>query len=435
MSAPRHRVVWAPPEGCLAAAHGRSETVPSGPLPVLDVAALVRLAESASLRGRGGAGFPVARKVRAVAAKRRRPVVVVNAAEGEPASGKDAALLRHAPDLVLDGAELLARALGTRDVRIWAPGHDLGAAESMTSAVAERRHLRGHRGAPVVQVTVAPDHFVAGESTAAARGLSGRTAVPRADGRRTSETGVDGRPTLVLNIETVAQLARLARGLPATRLVTVLGAVAAPGVVELPAEAPLSAALTAAGGLSEPTRAFVLGGYHGEWWAAQDVHGLRLGDPDGPLADCSIVVALPDDACLLAEVQNVSRYLAAESAGQCGPCVFGLPLLAEAVGRLARGVAGVAEVEAQRELLTGRGACYHPDGSVGFVTSALAVLAAEVAEHRAGHGACGRPRRAVLPIPGASGGRRTTAGFVDADGGSVPTTPVPRTVTVLSVRS
>ena len=76
----------------------------------------------------------------------------------------------------------------------------------------------------------------------------------------------------------------------------------------------------------------------------------RLGDPDGPLPDCSIVVALPDDACLLAEVQNVSRYLAAESAGQCGPCVFGLPTLSDAVRRsLARGVAGVAEVEAQRE--------------------------------------------------------------------------------------
>ena len=93
-----------------------------GPPPLLDVAGVVSLAESASLRGRGGAGFPVARKVRAVATRRRRPVVVVNAAEGEPASGKDAALLRHAPHLVLDGAEILARALGTRDVRGLGPG-------------------------------------------------------------------------------------------------------------------------------------------------------------------------------------------------------------------------------------------------------------------------------------------------------------------------
>ena len=395
MSAPRFPVVGVAPLGCFSAAQG----IPVGPPPLLDIASVVRLAESASLRGRGGAGFPVARKVRAVAAKRRRPVVVVNAAEGEPASGKDAALLRRAPHLVLDGAEILARALGSRDIRIWAPGHDAGAVSAITTAAGNRAPGR-RRGTPVIRVAVAPYRFVAGESSAAARGLSGREAIPRADGRRTSDVGVEGRPTLVLNAETVAQLARLARGLPATRLVTVLGAVAAPGVVELSGEAPLADALAAAGGLTEPVRAFVLGGYHGEWWPADEVAGLRLGDPDGPVPDCSIVIALPDHACLVAEVEDVARYLAAESVGQCGPCVFGLPTLADAVRRISHGVAGPAEVEAHRAVLVGRGACHHPDGSLGFVTSALDVLASEVADHAAGHGSCGRPLRRVLPLPG-----------------------------------
>ena len=249
--------------------------------------------------------------------------------------------------------------------------------------------------------------------------LGRRCRAPTGAVRPTS--GVDGRPTLVLNAETLAQLARLARGLPATRLVTVLGAVATPGVVELSAEAPLAEALAAAGGLTEPVRAFVLGGYHGQWWPADEVTGLRLGDPDGPVPDCSIVLALPDHACLLVEVEDVARYLAAESAGQCGPCVFGLPTLADVVRRISRGTADPSEVEAHRAVLAGRGACHHPDGSLGFVASALAVLGPEVADHHAGHGSCGRPERRILPLP-----RASQAPWADR--------PVERATTVLAER-
>ncbi|HYN74792.1 MAG TPA: NADH-ubiquinone oxidoreductase-F iron-sulfur binding region domain-containing protein [Candidatus Limnocylindria bacterium] len=393
MIAARYPVVATPLVGALSSPR-------LGPPPVLDLESVVGLAESAGLRGRGGAGFPAARKIRAVADRRRRPVVVVNAAEGEPASGKDAALLRHAPHLVLDGAEILARALGTRDVRVWAPGHDPGAAAVLASAVAERAAERRRR-APVVQVVLAPARFVAGESTAAARGLSGRAAIPRADGRRTSVTGVDRRPTLLLNTETVVQLARLARGLPTTRLVTVLGAVEDPGVVELPDESRLTTAIEAAGGLSEPVRAYALGGYHGRWWSAEEAETLWLGDPDGPVADCSIVVALPEHGCLLSELEEVARFLAGESAGQCGPCAFGLPELAASVERVSRGLGTPAAVEAHRDLLVGRGACFHPDGSIGFLSSGLAVLAAEVEEHLVGRGSCGRPWRRILPVPSA----------------------------------
>ena len=94
-----------------------------GPLPVVDGDALVGLLQQLGVRGRGGAGFPLARKLETVLTHRgprpqRRPVVVVNAAEGEPASAKDSALLGVAPHLVLDGAALSARAVGAREVHV-----------------------------------------------------------------------------------------------------------------------------------------------------------------------------------------------------------------------------------------------------------------------------------------------------------------------------
>ncbi len=372
---------------------------PAGGPPELGLDEVMRLAEGQGLRGRGGAGFPAARKLAAVASHRRRPIVVVNAAEGEPASGKDAALLRLSPEIVLDGAEIVARALGAHAIKVWAPAHDRGAV-SAVSAAAEARTRRRLS----VAVVVAPDRFVAGESSAAARGLSGEPALPRTDRRRTARSGVDGRPTLVLNAETLAQLARMAYGRPATRLVTVSGAVHTPGVVELADQAPLEVALSAAGGVTEPLRGLLLGGYHGRWLAPEPAAETILGDPAGIAPDCSIVVALPDRACLLAELDAASLFLAGESARQCGPCAFGLPELAASVRQIRQGraLSVDGEVDRHTDLLLGRGACHHPDGSVRFVASALELLAGEVQEHLAGHGSCGRPYRAVLPIPASS---------------------------------
>ncbi|HQR26469.1 MAG TPA: SLBB domain-containing protein, partial [Nocardioides sp.] len=205
---------------------------PLGPLPDLDAAGLVRLVEAAGLTGRGGAGFPTAVKLRAVAGAGRTPAVVGNAMEGEPLSHKDKVLLTHAPRLVVDGLTLVARALRTRRV-VLAVGPDVPA-EVAESAV------RGHR----IEVRRLSGGFVAGQETALVNQLEGRPAVPRDPLTRVTERGLGGRPTLVANAETLAQLALLARfgpewfrsvGTPedpGTSLFTISGAVARPGVVE-----------------------------------------------------------------------------------------------------------------------------------------------------------------------------------------------------------
>src|SRR4051812_46717984 len=177
-------------------------------MPPLTLIDLVELAERISLRGRGGAGFPFGRKVRAVveSAQRRRTgtVVVVNATEGEPGSWKDKVLLSRAPHLILDGAALAAHALGATAIIVAVAEGEPGA-QSIASAVRQRRLPAATR---VVSV---PHRFISGEGGALVRGLNGETPVPPGVKVRASDNGVDGAPTLLSNAETYAQLAIAAR--------------------------------------------------------------------------------------------------------------------------------------------------------------------------------------------------------------------------------
>jgi NADH:ubiquinone oxidoreductase subunit F (NADH-binding) len=114
-----------------------------------------------------------------------------------------------------------------------------------------------------------------------------------------------------------------------------------------------------------------------------------------------VLAALPPDRCGLLETARVLGYLAAESAGQCGPCLNGLPRIAHAFGELARPApnSGLREtVERWAGLVVGRGACHHPDGSIRLVRSALTVFADELRRHAAG-GCVGRNRAPFLPLP------------------------------------
>src|SRR5580693_5845944 len=166
-----------------------------GPVPYRDSAgALIAEVRAAGLTGRGGAAFPVHRKLEAVAAARPgRAVVVGNGAEGEPASHKDRALLHLAPHLVLDGLQLAAEAVGAGRVVLYVR-HDVRARARLDDQVSQRSARRLDRAA--VELVSAPARFLAGEETALANLVSGGTAVPRFTPPRVFERGVDGRPTL-----------------------------------------------------------------------------------------------------------------------------------------------------------------------------------------------------------------------------------------------
>jgi NADH:ubiquinone oxidoreductase subunit F (NADH-binding) len=382
---------------------------------------LIDEVDEAGLRGRGGAGFPTALKMRAVAGAarrgRRRPVVVANGTESEPASRKDRVLLATAPHLVLDGVMAAATAVGAGRAVLCVDRRDSDVAESVGAALGERR---GHDHLPV-EIAQVPSRYVAGEETALVSWMNGGSAKPTYQLTRPAQRGVEAAPTLVDNVETLANLALIARfGAPAwrstgtgdqrgTMLVTVRGGVRAPGVYEIPLGMPLSQVL----GQAQVGRltGVLVGGYFGTWLTPLEASKAVMSTPGlrsvGASLGCGLVAALPEGHCPLEEVSRVLRWMAANSAGQCGPCVNGLPAL---VGAFDQIVSGDQDGGAGRSLdrwapmVAGRGACKLPDGTVHFLESSRRVFAAHIEEHRR-NGPCRPNQRQLLPTPALGGWR------------------------------
>jgi len=371
-----------------------------GPLPQLDGrrTSFIAEVERSGLTGRGGAGFPTALKLQAVAAG-RAPVVVANGTEGEPASRKDRVLMARNPHLVVDGVVAAMAAVGGDQGIVAVSNRSRSACAALTAALAERRS-----DARRIRLVSVPDRFVAGEETALVHFLNGGEAKPTFTPPRPFERGVGGRPTLVQNVETLANLALIARhgadwfrqagtgGEPGTALVTVLGAVRRAGVVEVELGTPLGHIVERCGGLAAPARALLVGGYFGSWIDAQGNLELPLSNagllPVGAALGARTLVVLPHGTCGVAESARVARYLAGESAGQCGPCVFGLPAVAQALESLAASAPDGRHSPERLPRLSAqiarRGACGHPDGAVRFVESALRVFTDEIQLHLAG---------------------------------------------------
>ena len=393
-----------------------------GGLPELgrrDGPALIAELERAGLRGRGGAAFPTATKMAAVAETGSASAVVVNGAEGEPASEKDALLMAGAPHLVLDGAELAARAVGARDVIVCIRSSADSALQRTRRAIEERGRTKGVS----FKLVATPDAYLAGEESALVRFLNGGPLKPTFVPPRPYERGVDRRPTLVNNVETLAHLALIARHgarwfrevgspqEPGSTLVTLSGAVLRPGVYEVEPGARLSALLEAADHPTDEVRGGAdrrllrrLGGRQPGGRDRARPRGAAPARRQPRRRAC--VFVLPARACGVAESARALAYMARESAHQCGPCANGLPAIAQAVARIAHGMApnGMdADIERWAGLVHGRGACHHPNGAARLALSSLRVFADEFARHRT-HGPCARCSGVpLLPVPGDSG--------------------------------
>jgi NADH:ubiquinone oxidoreductase subunit F (NADH-binding) len=368
---------------------------------------LVDAARTVGLLGRGGAAFPVATKLASVG---RGAQVVVNGCEGEPASWKDRALMRHYPGLVVDGALLVGHALNSTGITIAVS--DLGSAIALGDAARDR-------GVSDRVLIVRTDNgFVGGEAGALVNALNGRPPAPNGKRVLPSERGIEDRPTYLSNVETFAQLALLgslgpqgyaAAGCvsePGTTLVTVHDPRGGSAVVEIPHGTRLDELL----GMSD--RPLLVGGYHGTWIPADSTRGHLAVDRGALRArgigwGAGVVAALPDDTCELGEIARVAAWLAQQSAGQCGPCVFGLSAIADDLVALTRDHRiDVNHLRRRLGMVDGRGACAHPSGAVRFIASGLHAHAAELRRHEHGMG-CGRLVRGILPLgPARKGGIR-----------------------------
>jgi NADH:ubiquinone oxidoreductase subunit F (NADH-binding) len=383
----RHRLLDGPLLLQQASADLTTHRATYGALPHLSALSLGELLERADVRGRGGAGFPLATKLRAVRENGRHPPVVVNLAEGEPESRKDVALGVHRPHLVLDGAEIVARALRSRTIHLVVPMGSPGVEAGLTRALAERdvvHAVRFHRAEP---------RFVSGEGSAVIELIAGRTNLPVTSWQPTAVAGIRGRPTVLSNAESFAQLAALAidpdryfalgsAAEPGTRLLTLV----VPGTEHLVAEVEHGTPWTDVLPAELVGRPALIGGYHGTWAAAGMLPRLTVSGPDlraaGLALGAGVVVTLGAEECPLELTSAILDYLAQQSAQRCGPCINGLPAIAAAWRALVAGEPAGDRVRELCGLVEGRGACAHPDGVIRLVRSALVAFPEELAHHR-----------------------------------------------------
>jgi NADH:ubiquinone oxidoreductase subunit F (NADH-binding) len=329
--------------------------------------------------------------------RRRGPaVVVVNGAEGEPRSSKDRVLMTYRPHLVLDGAVLAADALGAESIVVYV-GEEHGRARAAMAAAIEARAST----IPVpIRTVAAPIGYVSGEATAAVHFINSGDARPTATPPRPSDAGVGGRPTLVQNVESLAYVALIARfgaawfrsvgrrETPGTALVTVSGAVGAPGVREIELGTTVGELVEVAGGRRDAIGAVLVGGYFGAWISGDEGWSMGL-DPQSMRArgltfGCGMVSVHLAGACGVAAAAEIMAFMAESSAGQCGPCLHGLRSIADAAARLAAGRSDTATIDAIERwtgLVTGRGACRQPDGAAAFMASAVRVFGSEFERH------------------------------------------------------
>ncbi|MEU6091798.1 NADH-ubiquinone oxidoreductase-F iron-sulfur binding region domain-containing protein [Streptomyces sp. NPDC047085] len=370
---------------------------------------------AAGLRGRGGAGFPAAVKIRAVRDAPGRAVVVANGEEGEPGSVKDRWLLRHRPHTVLDGIRLVAAMTGAERGCVYLS--DEPAERAVRRALAEcPPRLR-------IDVVRTEHTYVAGEETAVVRRIDGGPALPTAKPPRPFESGVGGAPTLVANVETLARIALIysrpeaALAVAGTHLVTVSGAGAgagagagvAPALAEVPAGTHLKvlADLCGHGTAEAVLLGGLFGGLHGPGWTdlPLDHDVLRSA---GAALGCGALHFLHPDDCPVGVAGEAAAYLAAQSARQCGVCVAGTGALARTLTSLARGRAGADSADQLHRWsrqLPGRGACGLLDAAARIVATLLAHFPDRVDAHRrsacrACAGAAPEDgRRFTVPVP------------------------------------
>lgn len=350
--------------------------------------------EAAGLRGRGGAGFPTHVKWRAVAAAAGETIVVANGHEGEPASAKDRWLLVHRPFAVLDGLLLAAATVHASRAIVYV-SHEQ-ARECVVAAADELREAGLVPAGVSLEVFAVSGGYVAGEETAVCRALNGGPALPLAKPPRPFERGVDGRPTLVSNVETLASASWITihgadafravgtASSPGTALFTLAAGDASPVVVEAPLGVTLATLCMTVDPVPPASSTVLMGGWFGGILHG-DLGSLRCSYEDvaaaGSGLGCAAITVLDPHADLLDLAVELAEWYAAESAQQCGVCRNGTKSIHQALRSMQGGADPVVHLQnLQRwgQTLVHRGACSFLDGA--------AALARTVAPRLADHG-------------------------------------------------
>ena len=367
------------------------------------------------LHGRGGAAFPLSRKLAGYEPYRGKLIVVANGSEGEYLSRKDEQLIARHPHLVLDGLSILGSALDAKAGYVHVKASKTSSQRILQEALLERTGLDPFR--IEISLTASEVGYVAGSESAVVSAINHQGGLPIYLPDRPMVRGVKKRPTLIANVETLAHLALLARfgsdwfssigsaGDSGTRLLTVSLPNRSFGVVEVVAGTEFSEIFEALGVSRSQTSCGLLGGYFGQLVDTDKLWSLRASHAFLKEAGFSLgagVIALAE-GCPIAEVSAILEYLASESAGQCGPCYMGLPELAKTWRELASGRVNSNSLSRIVDLcdqISGRGGCAMPDGAVLLARTSLSRFRPELLSHQSG--SCNYPGLSCFLVPPAT---------------------------------
>jgi NADH-quinone oxidoreductase subunit F len=327
--------------------------------------------KKANLRGRGGAGFPAGVKWGFLPKDLSRPrILVINADEGEPGTFKDRQIMSRGPHLLIEGIVITAYALTIHQCYIYIRGEFVREAKILDEAVAEA-YGKGFLGKNILgagfdlDVTVhrGAGAYICGEETSTINSLEGKRGWPRVKPPFPATVGAFGLPTIVNNVETIADVPWIlthggerfaALGVEkngGTRLVGVSGPVNRPGVYELSAGVSLREVIyTHAGGMKDgkALKAVIPGGSSTPVLRADEIDvtfDIESMMKIGTMSGTAGVIVIPEGTCMVRTLLVLMNFYAHESCGQCTPCREGTGWLAKIMRRIEDGNGKPGDVE------------------------------------------------------------------------------------------
>lgn len=384
---------------------------------------VTQIVGDSGLAGRGGAGFPTGRKWSFIPKGVLPTYLVVNADESEPGAFKDRELMERNPHQLLEGVGIAAYAIGCQKAFIYIRGEFLYIGEILDAAVAEA-HAAGYLGPNVfgsgynIEIVVhrGAGAYICGEESALLDSLEGYRGFPRLRPPFPAIKGLYGQPTVINNVETIANVPHIVRNgadwfrsygtdkSPGTKVCSISGPVNRPGNYEMNMGTTFRDLLEdRAGGMRDGKRmkAYIPGGASAPMLPATDANmdvqlsyeGYR--EAGSSFGSASFII-IPDDVCILRAQLSLSEFFAHESCGKCIPCREGTPWLAKTVRRIENGQGREEDLPLLLDIcdnILGRSFCALGDFSTSNIVASVKYFYDDYEEHIRSH-ACPYAQRA-----------------------------------------
>ena len=366
--------------------------------------AVIEEISNAALRGRGGAGFPMGRKLSLVQppeAAGKPTYVVANADESEPGSFKDREIMRRVPHRFIEGCLISAHAIGSENVFIYIRGEYVAEYEVLKVAADEARDA-GLLGDVVLVIHRGAGAYICGEETALLDSLEGKRGQPRPRPPFPPVAGLYGAPTLINNVQTLANVPVILdlgvaeykkigpESSPGTVVYSLSGNVERPGNYELPLGTTLRELIYDAGGGipgGRSLKAIIPGGSSVPVFTPDEIDTPADFDSiqaAGSFLGSAAIIVVDDRACMVQLALRAEKFYMHESCGKCTPCREGTRWMVQLLEKIESGRAEHADLDLLRGIcnrIEGRSLCALGDFAVWPVRSYIDRYRAEFEAH------------------------------------------------------